>query len=950
LERGKLDVGRITMVKSKIFLPCLFIMIFSVFSNTISPASATDRTFYDVWNISGKCGIHSGNDFPARIKGWAGRYSGPPQPSDYHKAAVYLAEQKIGAINVVAHVSKGASWYQEIRKFLAALEEYRVLTGDIKVILDLEPDEKWDKTKVENEVKAIIDDAATRPTGGFYPNVVGISLDMEWMQGVPGNQKTATLNSSRDIVIEKKKLELFFPIWYKNPDRDHLQNMPIKSSVIPLYDGLVDRNTQTKADGSNEFIDNQVKYMKRQGGFSHIGVLPIARENLGALKKKHSIALKTWNIYKHAINSAEGVDYVVLGSGLAIEDPFDIYTTKPILDTGGKKSVEVQYYKDTITSGDEIFVFGSTGSIGTTLPIFVVYDTSWDNGKEIPDRVPGTEQTVVTDDSGKIYPPQIVWDNADKGKYDIIVDVNGNGKYDEDMDALDDNDVKAAGFVVRANATLPDLIVWDITWTPEVICPCDWICFTAEIKNIGNSDVTDSFWVDFWVDDVWIDGEQVITPPNIPPDGSVFVSIDVWQADEPCWHTVSAYADQDDEVVELEEYNNDWWEDFEVQGPDLIVEWIDWWPEDVCPCENITFTTKVTNIGKCPLNDTFDVDLFIDDELICTVREGPPLPPGSSVIVQCEWHADEPCWHTIEVWADLLDEVKEHPDTEPNWLSEEFEVQGPDLIVSALGWMVYDWICPCDNITFWALIRNVGLCNLTDPFVVGFFMDGESVCNVTVTQGLQAGASVTVNCTWHADKPCNHTIRVVADPYDEVKEHPDQPNYMEETFEVQGSDLIVEDIDWIPKTIYPCNTVTFTAKVTNIGLCDVNDSFVVRFWVDGVWIGDVTVAVPPNIPPGGFVLVSIDWHADVPCNHTIRAYADWWDDVREHPDQPNDRNETFKVIGPPCIGGSSFPINKVASPGPWMTPTLALSAAFVAASITTLYKKKHKAKKKHNKI
>jgi hypothetical protein len=35
------------------------------------------------------------------------------------------------------------------------------------------------------------------------------------------------------------------------------------------------------------------------------------------------------------------------------------------------------------------------------------------------------------------------------GKYDILVDVNGNGKYDANTDALDDNEIQAsAGYQV----------------------------------------------------------------------------------------------------------------------------------------------------------------------------------------------------------------------------------------------------------------------------------------------------------------------------------------------------------------------------------------------------------------------------------------------------------------------------------------------------------------------
>jgi hypothetical protein len=56
---------------------------------------------------------------------------------------------------------------------------------------------------------------------------------------------------------------------------------------------------------------------------------------------------------------------------------------------------------------------------------------------------------VSSDACGNI-PPTIVWrHDLTPGKYDIIVDVNGNCLYDKDIDCLDANDCQVnAGFFV----------------------------------------------------------------------------------------------------------------------------------------------------------------------------------------------------------------------------------------------------------------------------------------------------------------------------------------------------------------------------------------------------------------------------------------------------------------------------------------------------------------------
>ena len=85
-----------------------------------------------------------------------------------------------------------------------------------------------------------------------------------------------------------------------------------------------------------------------------------------------------------------------------------------------------------------------------TLDLYIVEDTTWSDGMDIPDRVSGTETSVTTDANGNIPAGAVAWNGPlTPGKYDIIIDVNSNGKYDEGIDALDDEDIEVtAGFFV----------------------------------------------------------------------------------------------------------------------------------------------------------------------------------------------------------------------------------------------------------------------------------------------------------------------------------------------------------------------------------------------------------------------------------------------------------------------------------------------------------------------
>lgn len=110
-------------------------------------------------------------------------------------------------------------------------------------------------------------------------------------------------------------------------------------------------------------------------------------------------------------------------------------------DSGGTK-------KDTFEAGQEIWIFGNTGySPSTEYSIYVVIDTEWSNGMSIPTRVLGTELTITSNPDGTVLAK--AWSSAQPGKYDIVVDFDGDGYYDAGTDPLDNNQVvSTAGLFV----------------------------------------------------------------------------------------------------------------------------------------------------------------------------------------------------------------------------------------------------------------------------------------------------------------------------------------------------------------------------------------------------------------------------------------------------------------------------------------------------------------------
>jgi hypothetical protein len=105
--------------------------------------------------------------------------------------------------------------------------------------------------------------------------------------------------------------------------------------------------------------------------------------------------------------------------------------------------------KDTFAPSEDVYITGSGFQPGT-LDIYVVpHRETWKDGDTIPSRITGTATKVTTDASGNI-PPTPVWaHDLIPGKYDILIDVNSNGRYDKNADCLVSNDVNInAGFFV----------------------------------------------------------------------------------------------------------------------------------------------------------------------------------------------------------------------------------------------------------------------------------------------------------------------------------------------------------------------------------------------------------------------------------------------------------------------------------------------------------------------
>jgi len=137
--------------------------------------------------------------------------------------------------------------------------------------------------------------------------------------------------------------------------------------------------------------------------------------------------------------------------------------------------------KDVYVEGESVHVYGSNLVSNAIYPIYVVQDVAWTEGMSIPARLPGTPTTVATNSTGQI-PPTKIWTSSVAGKYDIIIDVNDDGFYNATIDALDNNDIDGAGFIVTKIPHSPIANFTESSETPRVY---ETVYFDASTSKPG---------------------------------------------------------------------------------------------------------------------------------------------------------------------------------------------------------------------------------------------------------------------------------------------------------------------------------------------------------------------------------------------------------------------------------------------------------------------------------
>ena len=429
------------------------------------------------------------------------------------------------------------------------------------------------------------------------------------------------------------------------------------------------------------------------------------------------------------------------------------------------------------------------------------------------------------------------------------------------------------------SALLPDLIIEDISWSPETPSIGDNVSFMVFVTNQG-SGVSGNATISFFVDDTCLDTDQTSKLEAGASGNATFY----WIAKAGS-NVIKAIVTSGGIFIESDETNNEKTITFSPNLPDLTISSITWSPAEPSVRDNITFTITIENQGNGDSGES-TVNLYIDG-----------VSAGDNALAQIEASANRQVTFTwrveegsrqIRAVVNLQNDVPESEETN-NEKMVTFSILPPDLIVEQIAWAPPEPAIG-DKVTFTVTVKNQGASG-SDYSYIAYFIDDDRVSSGHVNP-ISANATDNMTFTWTAI-PGEHAIRAYIDFTGIVAESDETNNEKTSTLVPIGPDLIIKNIDWSHNDPAVGETVTFTVIVENDGDLRAGSSLL-HVYIDNSPRGYQDI---PAIDPGTTVPRTFDWKVEEG-SHTIRAVVDDSDLVVETSEK---NNETMIVYPTPDL-------------------------------------------------
>lgn len=423
----------------------------------------------------------------------------------------------------------------------------------------------------------------------------------------------------------------------------------------------------------------------------------------------------------------------------------------------------------------------------------------------------------------------------------------------------------------------PDLIIPEISWSPENPAVGETVTFTITIKNQGGGKAG-NFRVAYYMDDVLLASDPIISIES----GVSATRTCTWKS-QTGRHTFRAFIDFNKHVTESNESNNEYSVTIIPNMPDLAIGTVTWSPADVPAGKEVTFTINIENQGSLSAGPS-RVTYYIDGANVGYADIG-ELDAGATVTEYLIWVATAG-YHAIEIVTDSTNQILEVDEANN---SKMVTLPPPDLVIQDITWSPVD-AAVGDTVTFTATFHNQGS-SQTQAAQATCYVDDLPFASLDLPE-IESAASITRTFEWAAEAGI-HVIRITADINNRVTETDETNNDREINFATMTPDLVIQDISWLMDYPLISDEVTFTVTVKNQG-SDTASGSQLTYSIDES--PDVYREIEP-VPAGDTVTVTfISILESGP--HTINVAVDPDDEVTELEETNNEKELSFSTIAP----------------------------------------------------
>jgi uncharacterized repeat protein (TIGR01451 family) len=401
----------------------------------------------------------------------------------------------------------------------------------------------------------------------------------------------------------------------------------------------------------------------------------------------------------------------------------------------------------------------------------------------------------------------------------------------------------------------PDLIVENITWSPENPSKNDTVTFKAAIKNQGTG------WSDSCQMAYYIDGsfQSLLPVEAIGPGTSENITFTYSATLD--LHEIKVIIDYNNTVPESDDTNNEKASSFLTLRPDLFVEDFTWEPDDIGVGDVVIFTATIKNKGAGKAG-AFRVACYVGGYFAGSLVI-PQLAADDDTTISFDWQASNGT-HIVSIIADCDSEITES-DENNNTVTKNIPIILPDIWIPSIDWSPKNPSIG-DLVTFSVNLTNMGG-GRADGFIVAYYLDGSFLASAPIS-GIPSESSINATFTWKAQNG-RHAFRVFADYNQAIPEINENNNEKTVTVIPLMPDLDIGTITWSPADMLPGSEVTFCIEIKNTGTLSAGHSRV-AYYIDGSITGFTDI---DGLNAGSVFTDRFLWVV-APGSHTIEIVAD----------------------------------------------------------------------------